>query len=277
MEITFQIKSTDNTNNPLSVIDLKENFLQGIPLKKGGNAISDSTIQFYLNSAVEQLESILAIKIKQQVIIERKDFISDDWIQWGYIKATYPIVCANSLTGYFANKPFITYPSDWLSRRVTNDYKTQSRDFRLVPGSGPVSYNTSVALYISSIGINPYFSWWRNNRTLPNYWELKYITGFPSNMVPADILQAVGMLATIPILGLAHDLQAGSTLGYGVASKSISIDGLSQSVSTFSNGQTGIFGARMKQYSEQLFGVNGRPGLVDTLKDAYSSIIMAVC
>jgi hypothetical protein len=274
--ITFNIKYGVNTKTSFSSQDLKDKFLSGIPNDFNGQKVTDETIDFYIQSAKETLESYLGLKLDRQVIIESKDYIQDDWLQWGFINTTYPVQCAVSLKGYLGNVAQINYPKEWLSVKRTNDHRSFNRQFRLVPNGGSVTYENTSALYLGS-GY-PLMGWWRTNRNIPNYWELEYITGFPDDKVPTDILQAIGMIATIPILGLLSDMQIGNRgLGLGVQSKSISLDGLSQSVSSYANGSTGIFGARMKQYSDQLFGVSGKPGLLEILRDSYSAIIWGVC
>ena len=64
-------------------------------------------------------------------------------------------------------------------------------------------------------------------------------------------------------------------VGLGISSKSISIDGLSQSTSTYVNGQTGIWGATLKQYADLLNPA--QPGsLLSRLSDQYGAIVMGV-
>lgn len=275
-QITFTAKYTVNTKNPFSAQDLRDKFLAGIPNDFKGQKISDDTIEFYIQSAKEILESYLGLKLDRQVIIESEHYYQDDWTQWGYIKATYPVMCALALDGFLGTTKQISYPKEWLSTRKTSDGKTYSRQFQLVPIGGTLDYTNTSALYMGS-GY-PLMGWWRTNRGVPNYWQIQYITGFPNDKIPSDILQAIGMLATIPLLGIYSDMFISNRgLGLGVASKSISLDGLSQSVSSYANGKTGIFGARMEQYAEQLWGVKGKNGLLEILRDNYSAIIWGVC
>lgn len=276
-QITLSAKYSRNIYNPFSSQDLKDKFLTGISTDINGQKISDETIDFYISSAIEQLESYLGLKLSRQIFFETRDYYIDDWANWGFIKATYPVQAAISLDGYLGQSKQISYPKEWLSVRKTSDNKTFTREFRITPNTSNVTFQNSTSILVMGSAY-PILNWWRTNRNVPNYWMLKYITGFPDDKIPSDLLQAVGMIATIPILGLASDLNMSKgSLGLGVSSKSISLDGLSQSVSTYSNGQTGIYGARMKQYSDALFGVSGKQGLLETLKDAYSSIVWAVC
>lgn len=274
--ITLSVRYNVNVNNPLSTQDLKDNFLSSIPTDLKGESISDSTIEFYLQSAKDFLEDYLGLRIGREVITESKDYYLDDWMQWGFINTTYPVQAAVGLGGFLGTSRQITYPKEWLTTRNTSDGKTYARKFQLIPTGGTLTYENTGVLYLGS-GF-PLLNWWRTNRGIPSYWQLEYITGFPGDKIPADILQALGMIATIPLLGIIGDAYAGRRgLGFGVSSKSISLDGLSQSVSSASSAEKGIFAVRIKQYGDTLFGVPGRRGLLDTLKDAYSQIIFTSC
>lgn len=275
-QIVFRTRYGINTKTPFSAQELRDKFLSGIPNDFKGQRISDDTIDFYIQSAKEFLESYLGLKLDRQVITESEHYYQEDWMQWGHIKTTYPVACAVSLDGYLGAKKQLSYPKEWLSVRVSSDGKTYSRQFQLVPVGGSLTYENTSVLYLGT-GY-PLMGWWRTNRGIPNYWSIQYITGFKNDIIPTDLLQAVGMIATIPLLGIYSDMHLSNRgLGLGIASKSISLDGLSQSVSSYANGQTGIFGARMKQYSDQLFGVSGKDGMLEILKNAYSAIIWGVC
>lgn len=276
-QITFKAKYTRNISNPFSAQDLRDLFLSGIPVEINGQRILDSTIDFYIDSAVEQLESYLGLKLSRQIVTESKDYYIDDWSNWGFIKSTYPVQAAISLDGYLGESKQISYPKEWLSVKKSSDNRSFSREFRITPNTASMTFSNSQSILVMGSAY-PILNWWRTNRYVPNYWQLKYMTGFPDDKIPSDILQAVGMIATIPLLGIASDLNmAKGGLGLGVASKSISLDGLSQSVSSYANGSTGTYGARMKQYGDSLFGVSGKPGLLEILKDSYSAIVWAVC
>lgn len=62
------------------------------------------------------------------------------------------------------------------------------------------------------------------------------------------LLQAVGLTAALGILDTAGDL----ILGAGISSKSISIDGLSESISSTSGVENSGYGARINQYRKRL-------------------------
>jgi len=80
------------------------------------------------------------------------------------------------------------------------------------------------------------------------------VAGAPHKMewstsgVPEDILHAIGYLAAMLPLDIAGDL----IIGAGIASSSISVDGLSQSIGSTSSATNSGYGARILSFSKQL-------------------------
>lgn len=68
---------------------------------------------------------------------------------------------------------------------------------------------------------------------------------------PANLIQAIGLKAALTPLDVAGDLIAGA----GVASKSISMDGLSMNINTTSSATNAGYGARVQQYERELKGI----------------------
>ena len=64
----------------------------------------------------------------------------------------------------------------------------------------------------------------------PNLWAINYTAGFPCGEVPYDVIAVVSKMACFYPLNIAGDLVG----GIAIASKSIGIDGLSQSINTTS-------------------------------------------
>lgn len=273
-----------NTQTVVSVSDIRTKYLTGLILP---SSIDDSVIQHYIDNAVSEIESYLGLKLRRQIISEERHFHREDWLNWGYLKATYPIVCPVSLIGRLGNVQQIDYPKKWLSAKKTSDGKSFSRSLYLVP-SGSDSTTQIVTFIGSAMG----FSLSRYSN-IPDYWTIEYITGWDD--IPAEILNVVSMLVVANILQIISDaimsgasrqfldsqgnpvlVQNGAgSFGLGLSSKSISIDGLSQSTSTFVNGQTGLFGARLKQLLDALNPAT--PGsAMQRLYDQYGAIVMGV-
>lgn len=285
--ITFQTVNQLNFKNVLSTQEFKERFLAGLPLP---DSITDETLSFFIDSAQNELENTIHIKLLKQTIKENKDFYRDDWIQWGYVKTTYPIHCVTSMKGMLGGVKQVDFAKDWLSIRNTDDGKTYGRTIQVVPNSSAT--HSQLTIY-SGVLPNLYYM---NSRNIPNYWDIEYITGWSNP--PTELINAVGMLTAINVLQIISDaLMAGTAkqvvdqngnttimsngsmfggIGLGMASKSISLDGLSQSVSSYANGQTGIWGVRMKQYTDMMD--ISKPGtLLNRLHDMYGALPFGTC
>lgn len=254
--LTLVSKYKVDLTSVLSAEDIRANYLFGLDLSKNGKVITDEMLEYYIASSIEVIERELNVKLTKQVYEEGRDFFSDDWKAWGYMKASYPINLPISLIGSLGRIKQVEYPVDWLSTKKTSDGKMYSRLMYVVPNTGA----THAMIYA---GAMPYVTGYGNNPQIPNYWTMKYITGFEK--VPLDILNAVGKLTTINVLMVAADFLQRIP---GQSSQSISIDGLSQSTSTFANTQGGIFGSRVKQYSDELKDEMGK------LRNYYNDVLM---
>lgn len=268
--ITLSIKSRKATREPLSIEDLKQRYLYGLPLEKDGKPIPDEVYQFFLDAAKKEIERYLTIKFDMQIIKETKDFNTDEWRAWNQVKCTYLIQAPVALSGYIGTIQQVDWPRDWLSVRQSSDGETFSRLMHVVPNAYS-PYHQIAAIYT---GFFPNAGAMGGGNATPEYWNVQYVTGFKK--LPIDIEQAIGMLASLNVLIVANETLASAMGALGQSSKSISLDGLSQSISMYVNGQAGIFGARIKQYGETLMGTGGQQGLMDKLRDYYGNIIWAV-
>lgn len=83
---------------------------------------------------------------------------------------------------------------------------------------------------------------------------------------PADILDAVGIMASMLPLDTAGDL----IIGAGISSLSVSVDGLSESIGTTSGIENSGYGARVIQYRKRLHA------LITSVRRRYHAIEMIV-
>jgi hypothetical protein len=225
----------------MSPEEMLETYFYGIKLTaQDGKVISNEMMRFYMISATEEVENMLDIKLLPQIIDEQHDFWLDEWKAWGYIKVSFPIKKAQKLTGFINDIKQIDYPSEWLSSRKTNDGKMYYRNLYIVPTNGTATTNSVIAS-----GITPHLGFF-GNKQIPNYWNTVYCTGFDT--VPKDLMNFIGKLASINVFHILGDI----ILGAGIASQSIGIDGLSQSISTTSSATNAGYGARVQGYLADL-------------------------
>lgn len=267
-ELRFNVRYAKDTSLVMSVNDFKNQFLFGLNIQRYGQPMPDSVYEQYLRTAQSKMEEFLQLKLVQQLYTEDKGFWSEDWQSWGFIPTQFPVKCPVDLRGYFGAVEQTTYPKEWLSAKTTSDGQYLQRQVTIVPNVAS-AYSQNIVFQ----GVLPNINYY-GNRQIPNYWKLTYVTGFDRNRIPQSIMTAIGQLAALDILAIASD----ALLPYpGVGSTSISLDGLNQSISSFANGTTGVFGARQKQYISGLYGKNGRDGELARLKDTYGNFIWGVC
>lgn len=251
LQLSFPYKKNDGL--VISSQELQELYFYGIPVREpGGSSISQETVKNYILSAQAELEHFLNLKLTRQKITEGKDWHRNDWYSWGYIRTTYPVVEPLELGGFIGTVRQITYPKEWLSSRKTSDGELYHRHIHLVPNAN-APYSHSSVVYS---GVTPHLGF-MGNSTIPNYWEMSYVTGFCK--VPRDLIGAIGMIAALNLFYVMGDI----LLSPGVSSQSISIDGLSQNIST-----QGAFKTRIDGY------VNALKELMPKLGSYYKGFVV---
>jgi len=240
-QVTYNLLSGKNNGLPIGPTEVASLYFFGIPITDpSGNTMADNDLAFQIRQATEEIEGYLNCKLTKQVIRETQSYVLNDYKAWGYIPASFPVICAVALTGRLGTVEQVVWPSSWLSTRQSNDGISYFRQAFLVPTQGTIQ--TDSVVYS---GITPHLGWF-GQPTIPNYWDFIYVTSF--DRIPEDILSAIGMLASIKIFHQLGDI----ILGAGIASQSIGLDGLSQSISTTSSATNAGYGARITGYLADL-------------------------
>lgn len=241
-QIVLSISYGKNTGLMFSPTELINQYLHGIPLcTRDGREIPQNTIREKIRAAQAQVEQFLSVKLERQILEETRDFVRSDYFNWGFMKVTYPVRCVTDLTGFIASTRQVEFPMSWVSSKYTTDDTLLYRTIHIVP-AGSDTPNTNSVVFV---GITPNAGFF-GVQNIPNYWRIEYCSGF--DVVPANLREAVGKLASIQLLALAGDI----LLGAGITSQSLSMDGLSQSISTTRSSNSSIYAARIKQYSDEL-------------------------
>jgi len=160
------------------------------------------------------------------------------------------------VNGFIGTVRQVQYPSTWFSIQKTSDV-VRHRRISIVPNSnagGAVDQNVVYA------GIYPQLGYYGHS-SIPDYWTVQYATGFQE--IPEDIKKIIAMKAAIPIFDQLGDL----ILGAGIASQSLGLDGLSQSISSTSSATNAGYGARIQSYQKTI------KEAMPQLKKKYSGII----
>lgn len=272
--LTFNMPYNSNAELVINSDELMGQYLFGIPVCNAeGRELTTQIIKQKILNAQAQIETALQIKLIDQIITESSDFRKSEFNKWGYVKVSFPVKKALGMDGWYNQIKQVSYNPEWLTSRKDQSSATGSddaiyfRQIHLVP-SGTTGNATNHGIVYN--GVMP-FALFLGMDYIPNYWHASYVTGF--DKIPHELIEAVSKLAAVQLLAVLGDIY----LGVGMSNYSISLDGLSQSTSLIKSGEYGIYGSRIKQYTTDLFGTDGKGGIMESLKSRYKGIIWDIC
>jgi len=261
----FENSIIRRTEGILTPQQLRERFLFGVDIFDGdGNELGDEILQSYIDMAISELEHDLDLFIVPTPICEEKDYFASDYYGWGYFQLNnIPVIKIDTIQVVYLedennevdpNEVALDIPRSWIRLREHDGI------LRLIPN------NRFPARLQVDNGGSFFPELFRRNSQVPNLWRINYSAGFQDGKIPMVINAAIGLMAAVYALNIAGDL----VLGAGIASSSLSIDALSQSINTTSSAENHAFSAKVLQYGNQLFGPNERtPGLLQKLRTYY--------
>lgn len=224
--------------NVLTVPQLKQRYLFGIDLTDDkGNPLPDEVYTFYILAAVKWFEHQLDIKLLPTTIErEAHDYYRADYAEFNIIQLDdYPVISVEEFrVEYPSGQTVVNYPLEWI--RLDKDHGI----LRIVPTAGTLS-NIMIGQggsFLPSI--------YNGMSHLPDLFHVNYTAGF--ERIPENILDLIGMFASIGPFNIFGDLITGA----GIGSVSLGMDGLSQSVTTTQSAMYGGYGSRTLQYAKQI-------------------------
>lgn len=248
----------------ISAADLRSRFFHGVTIRNArGEELSDTVFEFYIAAAQSQLTNYLGITLVPTTVVDESHAYNRlDFRQYAFLTLRKgPVMSVESVNIRWQgnNGPQIQFPVEWAS---WNPASYQPR-LNLVPGattySGAMIMSGGLFLPMLARGVLSY---------VPDVFRVSYTAGMSVDDIDQDVILALGLMASIGPFNIAGDLIAGA----GIASKSMSIPGLSQSISTTSSATNSGYGSRIGQYNEQL------KSLLPQLRARFgSNITMAVC
>lgn len=240
---------------------LKKNYLIGFKFVDGnGVELEDSVYEHWLSVAVATLETKLSIAIwPVDVIDEKHEYYVEDYVNYAFVPLEkWPVRDVTEVSIHYApDKKILVYPHEWL--RI---HKSAGQ-LQLIPTlsqSAPLSivgFQSSWVPFILNIYSNKF----------PQYWYVSYSAGF-DNKIPADVADAIFKLAVTDM----YILMGVTAVPIGVASESVSVDGLSQSRS-----YNEPFKAVLDRYNKSLYGTPGNPndpGIIANLVAKYKGVMI---
>lgn len=252
---------TKKVGSLITVEQLKNTYLSGLDINVNGVELSREVYQQYIDNAVSFLEHFLDISIAPvQNHIEFHDYHLNDYFQHGYqLLNNIPVISiVNIDLTYFRDEDgdpitVTTIPQSWIR------LEGHSGIIRLVP-------NTS---FPSKLQINTqgsFFPELLRYQHAPHAWQITYNFGFEEHKVPTLINYAIALSASMQALTVGGNL----VLEPGIASSSINIDGLSQSIQTTQSPENSAFSATIKDYEGKLYGKrDGDPAAILTILRNY--------
>lgn len=245
----------DSALDIMSIDELKSTYLFGVDLTKDdGEPFPDSMFEFYIKAAVSWIEHKLDLPIRPVSCEESHDYDPQAYMSWVFLKLNkFPIISVENLE-------FITPSGDTATVIDSSWIRVQKEmgHLNVLPnGSAGITFiGASGSLY-------PRFG---GSRFIPDFFRVKYTAGFESGKVPDDIRHLIGMVSSYGPLNIAGDLIAGA----GIASQSLGIDGLSQSVSTTSSATNSGYGSRILSYTREA------KDMIPTLRKYYKGIGLTI-
>ena len=261
--IQFTTSYKKNTGLMISPTEMKVLYFYGIDIKStDGTKFSDDVFEMHIRQAQAEIEGYFDIKIFPELVTEKQQFDKDNYENnFPFIQTNYHVNKAYACIGLLNQVEQIVFPEEWLLTRSQNNGKEiGSRRISLVP-TGTSGVSTSGEIILTGIVFQTGMLTFRN---IPDYFTVQYLTGFKK--IEWDIFNLVGMLASIPVLSLAGDL----ALPAGVASQSVGIDGLSQSISSTASATSNAYAARVGMYLKTM------KETVDRLKIKYTGLRFTV-
>ena len=242
----------------ISPEELKATFLFGIDLTNDdGDPFPEPLFEFYIRSAQNWLEQQLGgIVLCEKEIVETRDYMVNDFQSFGFLKLfRFPVQSVEEVAAQFPlSTNRLVFSRDWYRVEQAGNH------VNLVPRQGALS---SILL---GQGGNFLPLLYGGVQFIPHFWTIKYTAGWKPDDIPFNLKEIVGMKAAMGPLNIAGDLIAGA----GIASKSISLDGLSQSISTTASATNAGYGARILQYNKEI------ESRMENLRSFYTGINMVV-
>lgn len=224
----------------ISVADLKATYLTGVDLTDDSGApFPESMFVAYIQAAVDQLAKELDIDIvPREYVDETHDHWGSDYGHWGFFKLHHwPVLEVREVAfQYPSMEDRVVIDPDW----VILEEEGASGVVQLVPGRGGIS---DVLFTPGSL-----LPLWNGGGRVPAVWKFTYRAGFELGDIPPLLKHVIGMTAAIGPLNIAGDLIAGA----GIATKSISVPGLSQNIGTTSSATNSGYGSRIIEYQKEV-------------------------
>lgn len=234
--------------------DLRFTYLWGTDFKSAnGQSYTDEQIQYFIDSSTAEIERQLDITIKKRKIrcnaaernlVKGVDYDVDEAVydfkyariaRYGVIKTRQrPILKLHKLELLSRWQSCRTITQTTIVDKAKGLLKLMERPLK--PSETSRGIQTAVGMY--------------GNQTLQSqlFYSVDYDAGFAtSDDIPQDLREIIAKQAAVSLLNIIGD-----GLMSGFSSSSLSMDGLSESFSSTQSATSAYFGARIKEYKDDI-------------------------
>jgi hypothetical protein len=223
----------------LTVEQLKARYFFGIDITDDqGNPMPDATFQHFILQAIRWMEHQIDISILPQSFVEKHDYHRLDYEAFQFLQLdNYPVLSVEELSvQYPSGQNVVVFPQEWL--RLNGE----GGQLQVVPTAGTLSE------FLIGQGGTFLPAIYHGMHFLPQLFSVQYTAGFEEGKVPSNIIDLIGMFASLGPFHVFGDL----IVGAGIANISLSMDGLSQSIGSTSSATNAGYGARILNYLKQI-------------------------
>jgi hypothetical protein len=241
----------------LTADDIRHTYLMGLDLRtQDGNSVTDQQLRYQIEVALEQFEKYfdmdMRIKIRKTepdpLLVQAPqwqqgvdytdeedayDFKKIQWVNYGFLQLRHrPLLSIEKAGFYSAWNTLVLEILDWIRM-----YK-KSGQIHIYPKGSTLFGKGYVGNGLMVVAPQLF------SGDFPQAFKIDYTTGYKnSDYIPSDLRNAIGLLASVYVLEYA-----GGGKHPGLASTSVGLDGLSESISLTQSSSSTLYGARVKQY-----------------------------
>lgn len=234
--------------------DIRFTYLWGTDLKAAnGQSFDDNQIRYFIKSALAELSRQLNITVEKKRVVcnarnrnlkKNEDYdIDEDYYRFNWDKIARYGKITTRLRPIIQLNRIAVKGRIGLEQDITEHTEIDKNKGVLMLLKRPLKPSLTKRNIASSIGmygdetVSPYL-----------FYEIDYEAGYEnSDEVPDDLREIIAKIAAVSMLNVVGD-----GLMSGFSSSSLSMDGMSESFSSTQSATSAYFGARIKEYKDDI-------------------------
>ena len=230
---------------------------------------SDDLLHNGIRAAISEFEGATQLYLSQKIVVtnpgpnEVCDIAISGIDYWGQDKHLmiklphHHVISVQKIEGFHGAQKIFTWNPGWYEQSI----KKRIGLIQMIPRVGGMPYTQT------DMGMLDFVSTFTMADEIPGFWHVDYTIGWDESVEPIPMLfwQVIGQAACVLIAAILGD-----ALSPGIASSSVSMDGLSESKSTTASAMYNLFSAKINQFQKE----NER--LMKVVFDNFIPLAMAV-